>query len=181
MNFGLIQIFSLRCVSSTEGSFVRNANDTFKFFSQICLSDQSSLIDVSLWRQPLETCANPQARDHKVNRANLYHAPGKKEYIPPPWRPSFLSLSPDPEVTEQKKNFVLNHFIGKQGERVYTIGLERRVYTIEASDPEKEEKEHFHYVRFFLACGVLAAFENAKWPMSSFPTASGCGNCLGNS
>ena len=27
---------------------------------------------------------------------------GKKEYTPPPWDPSFLGLSPDPEVTEQK-------------------------------------------------------------------------------
>ena len=29
---------------------------------------------------------------------------------------------------------------GKQGKRVYTIGPERRVHTIEASDPEKEER-----------------------------------------
>ena len=28
---------------------------------------------------------------------------GKKEYTPPPWHPSFLGHSPDPEVTEQKK------------------------------------------------------------------------------
>ena len=30
--------------------------------------------------------------------------------------------------------------LGKQGKRVYTMGLERRVYTIEASDPEKEKR-----------------------------------------
>ena len=35
-------------------------------------------------------------------------------------------------------------FLGKQGKRVYTIGPERRVYTVEASDLEKEKKEGFH-------------------------------------
>ena len=29
---------------------------------------------------------------------------------------------------------------GEQGKGVYTIGPERRVYTIEASDPEKEKR-----------------------------------------
>ena len=35
---------------------------------------------------------------------------------------------------------------------MYTIGPERRVYTVEASDPEKGEKEGFHGggVYFFL-------------------------------
>ena len=56
---------------------------------------------------------------------------GKKEYTPPPWDPSFLGLSPEPEVTEQKKAMVYTIFLGKQGKRVYTIGPERRVYTIE--------------------------------------------------
>ena len=28
---------------------------------------------------------------------------GRKEYAPPPWHPSFLGLSPDPEATEQTK------------------------------------------------------------------------------
>ena len=35
-------------------------------------------------------------------------------------------------------------FLGKQGKRVYTIAPERRVYTIEASDPEKQKTEGFH-------------------------------------
>ena len=35
--------------------------------------------------------------------------------------------------------------------------------------------------RSFLACRVLAVFENAKLPTSSLPTESGSGNCLGNS
>ena len=30
--------------------------------------------------------------------------------------------------------------LGKQGQRVYTISLERRVYTTEASDPRKRKK-----------------------------------------
>ena len=62
---------------------------------------------------------------------------GKKEYTPPPWHPSFLGLSPDPEVAEQKKAMVYTIFLGKQGKRVYTIGPERRVYTIE---PRKRKK-----------------------------------------
>ena len=45
-------------------------------------------------------------------------------------------------------------FLGKQGKRVHTIGLERRVYTMQAADPEKEKKEGFHGgdVYFFLPC-----------------------------
>ena len=31
-------------------------------------------------------------------------------------------------------------FLGKQGKRAYAVGPERRVYTIEASDPEKEKR-----------------------------------------
>ena len=40
---------------------------------------------------------------------------------------------------------------------MYTIGLERRVYTIEASDPEKEKKEGFHSggVHLFPSCTLL--------------------------
>ena len=39
-----------------------------------------------------------------------------------------------------KEAIVYTIVLGKQGKRVYTIGPERRVYTIEASDPEKREK-----------------------------------------
>ena len=61
----------------------------------------------------------------------------KKEYTPPPWHPSFLGLSPDPEVTEQR-SYGVHHFPGERREKgIHTICPERRVYTIEASDPEK--------------------------------------------
>ena len=40
--------------------------------------------------------------------------------------------------------------LGKQGKRVYTIGLERRLYTIEASDPKKKEGFHGGGVDLFL-------------------------------
>ena len=51
-----------------------------------------------------------------------------------------------------KKSCGVQHFLGKEWKRVYTIGPERRVYTIEASDPEKEKQEGFHGggVYFFL-------------------------------
>ena len=39
---------------------------------QICLSDQSALIDEFLWRIPFKTCAISPARNQKLNRANLY-------------------------------------------------------------------------------------------------------------
>ena len=64
---------------------------------------------------------------------------GKKEYTPPPWHPSFLGLSPDPEVTEQKKLWCILLSWEKQGKRVYTIGPERRVYTIEPQTPKKKK------------------------------------------
>ena len=49
--------------------------------------------------------------------------------------------------------------LGKQGKRLYTIGPERRVYTIEASDPEKEKMEGFHGGGvFFLRCPKTPLF-----------------------
>ena len=80
---------------------------------------------------------------------------GEKEYTPPPWHPSFLGLSCPTLTSQSKKSYgVYLIFLGKQGKRVYTRGPERRVYTIEASDPEKEKKEGFHGggVYFFLPC-----------------------------
>ena len=65
---------------------------------------------------------------------------GKKEYTPPPRDPSFLGLSPDPEVAEPKKAMVYTIFLGKQGKRVYTIGPERRVYTIEPQTRKKKRR-----------------------------------------
>ena len=54
----------------------------------------------------------------------------REKYTPPPWHPSFLGLSPDPEATEQKQTMVYTIFLGEQWKREYTIGPERRVYTI---------------------------------------------------
>ena len=65
---------------------------------------------------------------------------GKKEYTPPPRDPSFLRRSPDPEVTEQKKLWCIPFSWGKQGKKVYTIGPERRVYTVEPQTQEKKKR-----------------------------------------
>ena len=63
--------------------------------------------------------------------------PGKREYAPPPWHPSSLGLSPDPEVTEQ--NYV---FLGEnKGKGIHHRGQDRRVYyTIEAQTPNKKKR-----------------------------------------
>ena len=45
--------------------------------------------------------------------------------------------------TEQKKAMVFTIFLGKQGKRVYAIGLERRVYTIEPQTRKKRKKGGF--------------------------------------
>ena len=47
-------------------------------------------------------------------------------------------------VTEQKKAMVYTIFLGKQGKRVYTIGPERRVYTIEPHTRKKKKKGGLH-------------------------------------
>ena len=41
-------------------------------WEQFGLSDQSALIDASLWRKPFKTCANPQAHNVLLSRANRY-------------------------------------------------------------------------------------------------------------
>ena len=85
-------------------------------------------------------------------------------YTSPPQRPSFLGLSPDPEVTEQK-SYGVYHVLAKQGKRLYTIGPERRVYTIEASDPEKEERRvSTVVVHTFVPCSV-PVLEKRQFPL----------------
>ena len=77
----------------------------------------------------------------------------EKEYTPPPWHPSFLDVSPDPDVTEPKLAMLYTISLGKQGKTLYTIGQEGRVYTIEASDLEKEKGGFPQLWRiFFLPC-----------------------------
>ena len=62
----------------------------------------------------------------------------------------FLGLSPDPEVTEQKKLRCTQ--FSWAGKRVFTIGPTKKGTHHRASDPEKEKKEGFHGggVHFFL-------------------------------
>ena len=63
---------------------------------------------------------------------------GRKEYTPPPRDPSFLGLSPDPEVTEQKKLWCIPFSWENKGEG-YTPP-ERRVYTIEPQIRKKKKR-----------------------------------------
>ena len=69
----------------------RRALDAFKSLRHVMRSILSvrpfgDLIDVSPWRNPLKTFANPQTRDQDINRANLY----EKEMV---WRYRDLSCS----------------------------------------------------------------------------------------
>ena len=59
-----------------------------------------------------------------------------------------------PRGRRAKKAIVYTLFLGKQGERVYTIGPERRVYTIEPQTRKKknrsqERKRHININKFF--------------------------------
>ena len=76
---------------------------------------------------------------------------GQKEYTPPPRDPSFLGLSPDPEVTEQK-SYGVYHFPGKTREKGIHHRSGKKGIHHRASDPEKEKKEGLHGggVYFFL-------------------------------
>ena len=66
---------------------------------------------------------------------------GKKEYTPPPRDPSFLGLSPDPEVTEQKKNYGVYPFPGKTREKgIHHRSGKKKGIHHRASDPEKEKR-----------------------------------------
>ena len=60
--------------------------------------------------------------------------------------PLFSQSVARPRGHRAKKTMVYIIFLGKQGKRVYTIGLERRVYTIEGSDPENEKRRVFTVV-----------------------------------
>ena len=81
----------------------------------------------------------PFLNNHLLAALRLISVPlrGKKtkEYTPPPWHPSFLGLSPDPDVTEQKKAMVYT-----KGKGFCTIGPERRVFTIEPQTLKKKKR-----------------------------------------
>ena len=78
---------------------------------------------------------------------------GKKEYTPPPWDPSFLGLSPDPEVTEQKKLWCIPFSWENKEKGIHHRSGKRGIHH-RASDPEKEKKGGLHGggVYFFLPC-----------------------------
>ena len=64
---------------------------------------------------------------------------GKKEYTPPPWDPSFLGLSPDPEVTEQKTLWCIPFFWENKGKgytlfklSAYKTGVSMRLFKLQA-------------------------------------------------
>ena len=82
-----------------------------------------------------------------------YFFPGKKEYTPPLWDPSFLGLSPDPEVTEQKKLWCIPFSWENKGLAIHLWSGKRGKHH-RASDPEKEKKGGLHGggVYFFLPC-----------------------------
>ena len=90
----------------------------------------------------------------------------------------FSVCRPTPRSQSTKKAILYTIvFLGKQGKRVYTIGPERRVYTIEASDPEKEKQKKQKrrasmvvvYTFFFPAKGG----KPRKVPRSTFLEAKG--------
>ena len=84
-----------------------SAKSHFQMSPPFKMSSFRTLKD-TMWKRPFVTLWSWGTRlDSTPARWNpiLQHQPrqGKKEYTPPPWDPSFLGLSPDPEVTEQRK------------------------------------------------------------------------------
>ena len=53
--------------------------------------------------------------------------------------PPFSVRRPTPR-SQSKQSYGIYHFLGKQGQRVYTIGPERMVYTIEPQTPKKKKR-----------------------------------------
>ena len=68
---------------------------------------------------------------------------GKEEYTPPPWNLSFLGLSPDPKVAEQK-SYCVYPFPGKTREKGIHHRSGKKGIHHRASDPEKEKKGGLH-------------------------------------
>ena len=72
-------------------------------------------------------------RDMEINRN-----PGKRVY----------TTTVAPLLSKNAMAYAI--FLRNQGKRVYTIGPERRVYTIETSDPEKQKGGFPRWWRIFL-------------------------------
>ena len=77
--------------------------------------------------------------------------------------PPFSVCRPTPR-SQSKKSYGVYHFLGKQGERVDTIGPERRVCTIEASDPKKRRISTVVVSAFSFPdfCRILVIFRQEK-------------------
>ena len=84
---------------------------------------------------------------------------GEKEYTPPPRDPSFLGLSPNPEVTEQKKLWCIPFSWENKGKGVDTIGPERRVYTIEPQTWKKKKRRVSTVVVYTFFFPVIGDFD----------------------
>ena len=84
---------------------------------------------------------------------NKHVVQGKKSFYHHRGTPSLSVCRPTPR-SQSEKAMVYTIALGKQGKRVVTIGLERRVYTIEAAESEKEKRRVSHGggVYFFLPC-----------------------------
>ena len=64
---------------------------------------------------------------------------GKKRVYTPTADPSFLGLSPNPEVTDQK-SYDVYHFPGKMSEKGIHHRSKKKGIHHRASDPEKEKR-----------------------------------------
>ena len=75
-----------------------------------------------------------------VNVFEKWPVTGEKRVYTTTVAPLFSRSVDRPRGHRAKKAMVHTILLGKQGKRAYTIGLERREYTIEASDPDKEKR-----------------------------------------
>ena len=91
--------------------------------------------------------------------------PREKRVYTTTMRPLFSRSVARPRGHRAKKTMVYTIFLGKQGERVYSIGPERRVYTIEPQTRKKKKRRVSTVVVhtfFFPVCCLITTPKTAE-------------------
>ena len=115
-----------------------SVSSLFPQFFQNFIWEFPAVLRVSPLQRVDQSLLNSRSLHSSSSQSQAFSAqfPKRKEHTPPLWRPSFLGLLLDREVTEKTRHDV-SHFLGKTWDKgTYSIGLEERIHTIHASDLE---------------------------------------------